>query len=140
MPFNKILVPVAPEEPEASSRAYETARELLRKGGEIHTLSVLEVPPGYLKDYLTDTQIADLAQKYRESQRTTFDGVVSNKVVKGHPAYAILDEAEAMGADCIVMAAHSPGVRTFMLGSTSARVVRRANSSVVVVRQGAKQD
>ncbi len=136
MPFSKILLPMAPEEPDASMHALEVARELLREGGEIHTLTVLEVPPGYLKGYLTDAQITELAEKHREARRETPKGMASNKVVKGHPAQAILEEAEALGADCIVLAAHSPGAQSFLLGSTSARVVRRANCSVMVVRQG----
>lgn len=71
MPFSKILLPMAPEEPDASMHALEVARELLREGGEIHTLTVLEVPPGYLKGYLTDAQITELAEKHREARRDT---------------------------------------------------------------------
>ena len=55
-------------------------------------------------------------------------------MVTGHAARTILDYAEQMKADCIVIASHDPGIQDYFLGSTAARVVRHAHCSVHVVR------
>jgi nucleotide-binding universal stress UspA family protein len=42
--------------------------------------------------------------------------------------------ADKLGCDAIVMAAHRPELRDYLLGPNAARVVRHANQSVLVVR------
>ena len=46
----------------------------------------------------------------------------------------ILSVAEELPAAQIVMAAHRPGLKDFLLGETTARIVRHAPCSVTVVR------
>jgi len=49
----------------------------------------------------------------------------------------ILEEANAIKADLIVMSSHrphKPGIRTYFLGSNAGHVVRYAQCSVLVVR------
>ena len=48
----------------------------------------------------------------------------------------ILDVADELGADQIILAAHRPSVLEGVLGSNAARVVRHAKCSVQVVREG----
>ena len=52
----------------------------------------------------------------------------------GNPYRKIVEEAEKMGADLIVIGCHRPDVSDFLLGSNAARVVRHAGCSVYVVR------
>jgi nucleotide-binding universal stress UspA family protein len=53
----------------------------------------------------------------------------------GHPAEAIVDEAERGGFDLIVVGSRGiHGVARFLLGSTSTRVVTHAHCDVLVVR------
>jgi nucleotide-binding universal stress UspA family protein len=65
---------------------------------------------------------------------------VPNEVkTKVHPAHgSIYDEimrlADKLGCDAIVMAAHRPELRDYLLGPNAARVVRHAKQSVLVVR------
>ena len=47
---------------------------------------------------------------------------------------AILNIARKTGADLIVVAAHRPELKDYLLGPNAARVVRHANCSVLVVR------
>jgi nucleotide-binding universal stress UspA family protein len=58
-------------------------------------------------------------------------------VKQGHSSNTILDEAEALGADCIVLGSHRPDYRDYLIGSTAARVVRHAQCTVVVERSAA---
>ena len=55
--------------------------------------------------------------------------------VKGVPAEEILNQAEANGADMIVMGTHGYGVfKDALMGGTARRVVRRSPIPVMVVR------
>ena len=72
-------------------------------------------------------------------------GFVCDVVYDGDAAYergctefydaAILDLAEKIGADLIVMASHRPELKDYLLGPNAARVVRHAECSVMVVRR-----
>lgn len=60
--------------------------------------------------------------------------------IKGHVAHGVIyDEimkaADSLGCKLIVMAAHRPELKDYLLGPNAARVVRHANQSVFVVRQ-----
>ena len=46
----------------------------------------------------------------------------------------ILETAEQLGVDAIVMMARKPGLRSYFIGSTAERVVRHAHCSVFIVR------
>ncbi len=53
---------------------------------------------------------------------------------KGSPGTVILDEAEKIGADAIILGSHRPNFGDYLIGSTAARVVRHAQCSVIVDR------
>jgi len=63
------------------------------------------------------------------------DGVQTRPIVAQGTVYKIvIDTAEGIGADLIVMASHRPERRDYLLGPNAARVVRHSNKSVLVVR------
>lgn len=60
---------------------------------------------------------------------------VTTDVLSGSPAEAILEDAEAFGADWIFVGSHGHGrLERFMLGSVSQAVAGRAKCSVAIVR------
>ncbi|HEY8460036.1 MAG TPA: universal stress protein, partial [Blastocatellia bacterium] len=61
---------------------------------------------------------------------------VSSKMIEGDPKRALIDEAEAWGADCIFIGSRglSGAMQRFFLGSVSTGVVTNAPCSVEVVR------
>lgn len=60
---------------------------------------------------------------------------VTTKILSGLPKEVILEEAEAFGADLIVMGSHGYGsLERFLLGSVSQAVVLHAKCSVEIVR------
>ena len=134
--YDNILIPVSPDEVAQSENALKCARAMLNEGGTITVITVLEVPPSYIAHLMPEEQAQEVFAK--EEARMTKDlgalGATSYKVVYGHAARAILDEADAAKSDCIVIASHRPGARHFFLGSTATRVVRRAECSVHVLR------
>lgn len=61
---------------------------------------------------------------------------VTTTVVNGLPKITILEEAEAMGADLIVVGSHGHGAFTrFLLGSVSQSISVHADCSVLIVRK-----
>lgn len=65
----------------------------------------------------------------------TPEGMTVDTVVRHGTVYEqILQVAEDIGADQIVIGAHRPQISDYLLGPNTARVVRHANCSVNVVR------
>ena len=61
---------------------------------------------------------------------------VTTKVISGSPKEVILEEAEAFGADLIVVGSHGYGMLDrFLLGSVSQAVALHAKCSVEIVRR-----
>lgn len=61
---------------------------------------------------------------------------ITTAVVEGSPKVAILEAAEAFGADLIVVGSHGYGaVERFLLGSVSQSVALHAKCSVEIVRK-----
>jgi nucleotide-binding universal stress UspA family protein len=61
---------------------------------------------------------------------------ISTAAIKGSPKHVILEEAEKLGADLIVVGSHGRGtIGRFLLGSVSQAVTIHAQCSVMVVRK-----
>ncbi|MCW1950217.1 MAG: universal stress protein [Octadecabacter sp.] len=134
--YQNILLPIAPGDKVDGHPAFIAARALLAEGGTITVLTVLEVTPGFVEQYLPEGQAQTLYAQ--EAKRLTdevskIDGATA-LVKNGHPARTILEESTRLKIDCIVMSSHRPGPSDFFIGSTASRVVRRAQCSVHVVR------
>ena len=129
--YNNVLVPVALDHAPTAEAALKAARLLAGTDGTIRALTVIEGIPPMVANELPAGML--------EHQREACAGEgrsepVEAHVVTGHAARTILDYAEQMKADCIVIASHDPGIQDYFLGSTAARVVRHAHCSVHVVR------
>lgn len=80
--------------------------------------------------------VAQMLERLNEVvEENTPDGMEVATLARHGSAYEqILDVAERIGADQIVVGAHKPNLSDYLLGTTSARVVRHAKCSVSVVR------
>ena len=76
-----------------------------------------------------ETQLASIAAKLPMPAER-----VSTAVRVGGVYPEILAEANAWGADLIVIGSHRPAMSTYLLGSNAKTVVRHAKCSVLVVR------
>lgn len=59
---------------------------------------------------------------------------VQHIVADGTIYKTIIDIAESIGADLIIMGSHRPELQDYLLGPNAARVVRHSTKSVLVVR------
>jgi nucleotide-binding universal stress UspA family protein len=83
---------------------------------------------------LARAAVEKAAVKLRESNQSD-KPKVTTEVLSGSPKLAILEEAEAFGADLIVVGSHGSGaIERFLLGSVSQAVALHAKCSVEIVR------
>jgi nucleotide-binding universal stress UspA family protein len=136
-----ILVPIDVAQTEAAATALELARDMAKThAAGVVLLNVLEQVPGYVAAQLPksfhDDALADATGRLKEMAARHGLAESAKIVVRdGHPSTEILEYAEKIGADMIVIASHDPGLADYFLGSVAARVVRHAHCSVLVVRR-----
>lgn len=133
--YQKIIVALSLEHGIAE-RAIKVAHELRAEGGEMIAVHVHEPLQGSASLYVSDEAVAEALQNAKTAlaERVADYPELKSDLIKGHSGRAITDYAEKVGADCIIIGSHKPGVRDFFLGSTAARVVRHAQCSVHVLR------
>jgi universal stress protein A len=130
--FRKILCPI--DFDRIAIGAIQLARELAgRDGGLVYLLCVVPKDRTRLK--------ADLEQVAHNSLRGIgrkwFEGKAPYEILvrAGRPARAVLDAAEELGVDVVVMATHGrTGTRRVRLGSVTEEVVRQSTRPVVTIR------
>ncbi len=142
--YKHILVPVDLSDPELAKPALATAVMMVaQSGGSVRLINIMPLTPVMLAEYVP----ADFESQQRKSaeealaivaKETGLDPARVSAVVRQGGIYQeILEEANAMKADLIVMTSHRPqrpAVRTYFLGSNAGHVVRYAKCSVLVVR------
>ncbi len=141
--YQRILVPVDLAEADQGKAAIDAALMMARlSSGSIRLVNVLPMTPVMLAEYVPpdfDVQQRTSAEETITALAKTVDlgpGRVTTAVRQGGVYHEILDEAQEMNADLIVMSSHRTGVRTYFLGSHAGHVVRYAACSVLVVRGG----
>ncbi len=134
--YKNILVPIAADHDPSTEGVLEVARALAADGAKITTLTVIEAMPGYVSAHLPEGQLEKTLRDVEAAMKAEIGAGsdISVKVVEGHSARSILDYADSAKVDCIVMASHRPDITDYFLGSTAARVVRRAKCAVHVLR------
>lgn len=139
--FRNILVPVDLAELPLAKGAIEQAAELAtQSGGSVRLLNVQTLLPATFMDYVPADFDAEIRTNAENSLRHVADKVplqrsrVSSEVRMGAVYPEILAEADAWGADLIVIGSHRPAMSTYLLGSNAKTVVRHAKCSVLVMR------
>jgi nucleotide-binding universal stress UspA family protein len=146
--FKQILVPVDLSDPELAKPALATAVMMAdQSGGTVRLINIMPLTPVMLAEYVPPDFEAQQRKSAEEAlaivtKETGLDSSrVSATVRQGGVYQEILEEANAIKADLIVMTSHRPqrpAVRTYFLGSNAGHVVRYAKCSVLVVRHRAE--
>ncbi|MFZ7091824.1 universal stress protein [Primorskyibacter sp. 2E233] len=140
--FKKILLAVDLNQSKGKRRAAEAACQLVRANeAELHVLNVVPesgmamvgaaLGPEHaskmkaevealLRAWVAEVLPADIPAHLHVMQGTIYDTIIRT--------------ADAVGADAIVVGAHRPELRDYLVGPNAARVVRHANQSVFVIR------
>ncbi|MBN7783873.1 universal stress protein [Ponticoccus gilvus] len=140
--FRRILLAVDYNDLEGAAKVAEYGGKLAAtEGAELHVLTVLPkmgmavvgsaFGPDHVKTMEAETKAglsawaatalpAGLAPQVHVTHGTIYDQIIRM--------------ANALKADAIVVGAHSPELRDYLVGPNAARVVRHASQSVLVVR------
>lgn len=146
--YKTILVPIDIAEEELTEMVIPHVKGLANNEDcKIHFLAVLPGMPGFF--YYASLGITLAPQLPSVEEMTQFTNLqlkeiidkfglpeanVTQHVVVGSAKDEILRFSDEIKADLIVMSAHKPDASTYLLGSTTATVVRHATTSVMVVR------
>ena len=142
--YKQILVPIDLSDPELAKPAIANAVMMARQNdGTIRLVNVLPLTPVMLAEYVPpdfevqQRKAAEDAIVIIAKETGLEPSRVSTTVRQGGIYQEILEEANNIHADLIVMSSHRPqrhAVRTYFLGSNAGHVVRYAKCSVLVVR------
>ncbi|MET0630552.1 MAG: universal stress protein [Xanthobacteraceae bacterium] len=142
--YKQILVPIDLSDPELAKPAIANAAMMARQNdGTIRLVNVLPLTPVMLAEYVPpdfevqQRKAAEDAIAIIAKETGLEPSRVSTTVRQGGIYQEILEEANNIHADLIVMSSHRPqrhAVRTYFLGSNAGHVVRYAKCSVLVVR------
>lgn len=140
--FKSILLPIDLASEASWKKPLELAVELARdRGGVLHVMSVLpdfgmSVVGSYFDKDFEGAALGDMTGQLKAwVSRNVPEGVKAEPHVAHGSIYdEIMRLADKLGCDAIIMAAHRPELRDYLLGPNAARVVRHANQSVLVVR------
>jgi len=137
--IRKILVAYDGSDP--AMKAFEFAADIARRyQGELFVLTVAQVP-----EFADDVEVEAIIEHSSAYHQKLLDGLHDRvaglgipahlKLAVGHPARVILEHANTLGIDLIVLAHRGRGVLDrWRLGSVTHRVISYAECPVTVVR------
>ena len=110
-------------------------------GSELHVVSVLpdfgmSIVGSYFDKSFEQKAIEDMKSKLGQfvSQNLPQDINIQSHVAHGAIYDEIVRSADKLNCDAIVISAHRPELKDYLLGPNAARVVRHAKQSVFVMR------
>lgn len=148
--YKNILVPIDIQHRSSWERVLPAAVQAARESGaRLHVLTV--VPDLFAGvdwryairgeqhgsiDYDRNELMNQAKERLQELVRAHVPGEIDAEVVVRHGAVyeEILEAANEVNADLIVLASHRPSLRDYLIGPNAARVVRHARCSVQIVR------
>jgi nucleotide-binding universal stress UspA family protein len=140
--YKDILFPVDLSEDSSWQQALPVVLEHAKAfGSTVHLMTVIpDSGMSMVSQYFSSEAVEKIVSETNEAlHKFSKDNVpseynVQHIVTQGNVYQSIIDASEKIGADLIIMSAHRPELRDYLLGPNAARVVRHSNCSVLVVR------
>jgi nucleotide-binding universal stress UspA family protein len=142
--YDRLLVPVDLNDLTSLVNALPTAAALANgQQAQVHVLTVvptsgMAVVSSYLPDDYAEKAMDDAREALRkalqEKHVLSAPATIKGHVAKGSVYQEIMNAADKLDCDAIIMTAHSPDLKDYLLGPNAARVVRHAKQSVMVIR------
>lgn len=135
--YSNILVPIDLSHGDVGKHILKLARHVGGPDAKITVLTVMDDIPAFVASQIPEEVVEMHHAEVRDSITSIVEAAEGKTIVsirKGNPGSVILDEAEQIGADAIIIGSHRPDYRDYLIGSTAARVVRHAQCSVIVDR------
>lgn len=141
--YKDILLPIDITEKESWISALQVAVEYARAfGSVIHVVTVIpDSGMAMVSQYFSKNSASQIIEETKKALKAFIDenipsGVTVQKIVTTGNVYeSIIKAAQTVDCDLIIMAAHRPELKDYLLGPNAARVVRHSDRSVLVVRE-----
>ena len=140
--FKNLLLAVDVLSPESAARSAEAAVSMARAEGA--TLHLLNVVPDSGMAIVGASLTADLVKTARSNAKAELEAWARKvipedvksvlHVVNGTVYDQIIRVSDQMEIDAIIVGAHRPELKDYLIGPNSARVARHATQSVFVIR------
>ena len=140
--YTDILLPVDLGNESSWAKALPAAIEYCEAFGS--NLHVMTVMPDFRSPMVAQFFPDDHEDKLMDNARDVLNKFVADRVPEeikvqhivadGTIYKAIIETADDIGADLIIMGSHRPELQDYLLGPNAARVVRHSQKSVLVVR------
>ncbi|WP_068312195.1 universal stress protein [Polycladidibacter hongkongensis] len=142
--FKKILLPLDLNEETVCKRALPVALDMAKNyEAQLHIVAVV---PSFGKALVGGYFGKEFEAKALERTRQALEELLDAELpeegmdVQGHVAHGtiyeeIINAADKLACDLIVLSSHRPELKDYLLGPNAARVVRHAKQSVMVVRE-----
>ncbi|CAI1533597.1 Universal stress protein G [Serratia grimesii] len=141
--YKTILVPIDIEEDLLTEHALKHVEYLANlSGAKVHFLHTLPDASAFVTAYSfgikefenqAEVKATDKLKKIMSEIDIPLERL-DYTVSFGSPRDQVLELAEEIDADLIIIGSRRPSVKTYLLGSNAAAIVRHANISVMVVR------
>ncbi|AGB82041.1 Universal stress protein G [Serratia rubidaea] len=141
--YQMILVPVDLEEPQLTDKAIKHVEYLAKaSGAKVHLFHALPDASAFVTAYSfgikefenqAEVNAIDKLKNIIAEMELPLERL-SYTISFGSPRDEVLQLADDIGADLIVVGSRRPSVKTYLLGSNAAAIVRHAKTSVMVVR------
>jgi nucleotide-binding universal stress UspA family protein len=141
--YKDILFPVDVTEPSSWKIALPVVLEMVQAfKSKLHIMTVvpeygMSIVAQFFPDKSEDALIKGATEALHKFTREHIPPHIEKRhvITQGTVYEAIIETADHIDADLIVMAAHRPELKDYLLGPNAARVVRHSNRSVLVVRE-----
>lgn len=140
--YKDILLPIDLQEADSWKSSLPVAIEYASAfGAVLHIMTVvpsfgMNVVGSFFPDDFAEKAIAEVDKQLHAfvSSMVPDNVKVQHVVEHGRIYEEIIQTADKLNVDLIVMAAHRPDVRDYLLGTNAARVARHSSKSVLIVR------
>lgn len=137
--FKKILIPVDVAVKDDTQKLLQAAKTLSADWScERHVVTVTpNMGMAIVGSYFDENHLAEGRKAAAEQleQAAADAGLEATQHVLSGTVYdRVIELATTLDADLIIIGAHQPDLRDYLLGSNAARVVRHSNRSVLVLR------
>ncbi|OOV87083.1 universal stress protein [Oceanospirillum linum] len=143
--YNTVLIPMDLEHEDMFPKAVALAQQLIGdEKGEIHAVYVDQNLVHHGNFSLSEDAVKQALGDMKQQVKKLFKKYVPEHLrgkcrVKSGVVYdTVLEEADKMKPEVIIVAAGRPGFSSYLLGSNAEKIVRHANCSVFVVRDEKK--
>ena len=141
--YRHILVPLDLRQPKAHTKILDTVQQhFCDARAALHLVTVLphDESLGILSQFIPEGFEEAQEARALESLEQIAAGLdgrfasVTPHVRSGNVYVEVLAQAEQAKADLIILGAHKPELKDYLLGPSAARIMRHADCSVLVVR------